>query len=158
MSRRVLIIIDVQKGFVTRHTQKVVDNIQKHLNSTHYDVVIQSRWENYMGSLYEERLGYHAVGNTAETDMVIKDHTDHVITRTAYSCITDRCIKLLQKDDEIYVCGLETDACVMGTCFSLWDLGYHFYVLEKCTGTNAKDLNDAAFKMMRRQFGKDSVV
>lgn len=158
MSRKVLIIVDVQKGFVNKNTQKAVEAIQRHLAGTRYDVVIQSRWENYMGSLYERRLGYQQVGNTAETEMVIKDHTDHVITRTAYSCITEKCLNVLQKGDVVYVCGLETDACVMATCFSLWDLGFEFYVLKQCTATGAKDLNDAAFRMMQRQFGKDVLV
>lgn len=160
MTRKVLIIIDVQKGFVnTKAAMKVVDLIQKHLKTTHYDLVIQSRWENYMGSQYETQLGYDAVGNSAETEMIIKDYGDHIITRTAYSCLTEKAKKLLQHDDEIFLCGLETDACVLGTCFSLWDNDYrHFHVIEKLTTTNQGRLHEPALQIMRRQFGKTAVV
>lgn len=155
---KVLLIIDVQNGFVKKQTQYVVDNLRKLLSKERYDKIIQTRWENYMGSRYEEQLGYTAVGNTQETDTVFHDVGDIVITRCAYSAYTDKLVKNISKDDEIYVCGLETDACVLGTCFSLWDNGYKFKVIENCTGTNAKDLHKPSIKLMQRQFGKDCIV
>lgn len=160
MARKVLFIIDVQKGFVeNKATAKVVDLIVKHLKATHYDLIIQSRWENYMGSQYETQLGYTAVGNSAETDMLIKGYDDHVITRTVYSCVTDKTKRLLRHDDEIFLCGLETDACVLGTCFGLWDNDYrNFHVIEKLTATCQSKLHEPALQIMRRQFGKASVV
>ena len=158
MARKVLIIIDLQVGFVKKQTQYVPDFIQRLLEREHFDLVVQTRWENYMGSLYEEQLGYQAVGNSAETELVIKEFSDHVITRTAYSCCTDRLMRLIEKTDDIRICGLETDACVMGTLFDLWDMGFRFHVYEKGVGTNAKDLQKPALRMIERQFGKEVLI
>ena len=158
MSRKVLLMIDLQKGFVCKGTEKVVQFVQKLLDKEHFDVIIQSRWENYMGSPYERRLNYQAVGNSSETEMCFPHATDHIITRTCYSCWGPKLEKLINRDDDIYVVGLETDACVMGTLFSLWDNNYNFYVYEEGVGTPDKDLQKAAIRMIRRQFGKGCVI
>lgn len=158
MSRKVLIIIDVQNGFVNKATQYAVDNLGKLLEKEHFDVVVQSRWENYMGSQYEKRLDYQAVGNSYEAELVFPSYADHVITRTCYSCWGPKLEAILQPDDDIYVVGLETDACVMGTLFSLWDHEYRFHVYEKCVATGRKDLQKPALEMIRRQFGKECLI
>lgn len=46
----------------------------------------------------------------------------------------------------------------MATLFDLWDLGYRFHVYEKGVGTTAGDLQEAALRMIRRQFGKNTVI
>ena len=158
MSRRVLIMIDLQKGFVSKPTEKVVQFVVKLLEKEKFDLVIQFRWENYMGSQYEEQLGYQAVGNSSETEMCFPYATDHIITRTCYSCWGPEMERLVNKDDEIFIVGLETDACVMGTLFSLWDNGYKFKVYEEGVGTPDRDLQKAAIRMIKRQFGKGCVI
>lgn len=155
---KVLIIIDVQRGFVKEATEFVPRNIEILLAKERYDKVIQTKWENYRGSRYEKDLGYFGVSDPAETELCIKSHTDCVISRCAYSCVNDELLKVISKDDDIDLCGLETDACVLGTCFALWDLGYRFHVIEQCTGTNAKELHEASIRLMRRQFGTQSVI
>lgn len=158
MSRKVLIMIDLQKGFVSKPTEKVITFVSKLLQKEHFDLIVQSRWENYMGSQYEERLDYQAVGNSSETEMCFQHLTDHIITRTCYSCWGDKLSKLISKDDDLHIVGLETDACVMGTLFSLWDNGFKFHVYEDGVGTPDKDLQKAAIRMIKRQFGKECVI
>lgn len=158
MGRKVLLIIDLQAGFVAKGMDKVVKYVQSLVQSKGWDVIIQTRWENYMGSQYEERLGYNAVGNSKETKMVLDNVTDHIITRTCYTCWGEKLERLIRKDDEIHVVGLETDACVMATLFSLWDNGYHFKVHSSGVATPDKALQAAALKMIVRQFGKDSLI
>ncbi len=158
MARRVLLMIDLQEGFVAKQTQSVIDFVTKLMQKERFDLIIQSRWENYMGSQYERQLNYSAVGNSKETAMCFPNLSDHVITRTCYSCWGEKLKKLLQPEDDIYIVGLETDACVMATLFSLWDNGYKFKVYEKGVGTTQKDLQKSAIAMIRRQFGKDCVV
>ena len=158
MGRRVLLMIDMQKGFIQKPTEKAVQFVEQLLQKERFDLIIQSRWENYMGSRYEEDLGYQAVGNSSETEMCFPNHTDHVITRTCYSCWGEKFKRLLREDDEIFVVGVETDACVMATLFSLWDNNFRFKVYEKGTGTNRRGLQGPAIEMIKRQFGKECVI
>lgn len=156
--RRILLIIDVQKGFIKRGMEKIVSNIQTHLVKEKYDMVIQSRWENYMGSRYETALGYTAVGNTAQTEMLITDHTDHVVSRCQYSCVTDKLLKLIDKGDTLYIAGVDSDACVLASLFDLWDLGFVFYVYRDSTGTSAKGLTAPVLQLISRNFGRGCLI
>ena len=158
MSRKVLLIVDVQRGFIKKGTEKVPANIQAHLHRDTYDLVIQSRWENYKGSKYEMALGYTEVGNSAQTELLITDHTDHVVSRCQYSCITEKMLHLLKKDDTIFVVGVDTDACVLATLFDLWDLGYKFHVYKDCVGTSAKKLQEPVLQLITRNFGKECLL
>lgn len=154
---KVLIIIDVQNEFVNHETEPVVQFIARLLDDEHWDLVIQSRWENCSGSQYETRLGYYA-GYSSQSEPFLKPPGGQIFSRTTYSCVNDKLLKLISKDDDIYVTGLETDACVMATLFDLWDLGYRFHVYEKGVGTTAGDFQEAALGMIRRQFGKNTVI
>lgn len=159
MSSKVLLIIDVQDGFAkSKETKRAVEFIMNKLVPQRWDKIIQSRWENHMGSRYERDLGYCAVGDTKETGMIVSTDGDHVITRTCYSCFCEKLERLLSKEDEIYVCGLETDACVLATLFDLWDHGYRFYVYEDGVATNAKELQKGTLRLITRQFGKDVLI
>lgn len=157
MARKVLVIIDVQNEFINHETERVAQFIAGLLDREHWDLVIQSRWENYSGSQYEQRLGYYA-GHSGRSEPFFKLPGSHSFSRTTYSCADGNLLKLISKDDDIYVTGLETDACVMATLFDLWDLGYRFHVYEKGVGTTAGDLQGAALRMIRRQFGKGTVI
>lgn len=154
---KVLIIIDVQNEFIDHETERVVQFIARLLDDEHWDFVIQSRWENCSGSQYETRLGYHA-GHSGQSEPFFDPPGGYIFSRATYSCANDELLKLISKDDDIYVTGLETDACVMATLFDLWDLGYSFHVYEKGVGTTAGDLQEPAIRMIRRQFGKNTVI
>ena len=159
MAAKVLLIIDVQDGFTkTKEAKKAVDYISSKLIPKKWDKVIQSRWENHMGSRYETDLGYCDVGDTKGTGMLVNTPGDHVITRTCYSCFCPKLEALVSKEDEIYVCGLETDACVLATLFDLWDNGYKFFVYSGGVATNAKDLQKPTLHLIARQFGKGVLI
>ena len=153
-----MLIIDVQRGFIKKGMEKIVPNILSHISREHYDLIIQSRWENYMGSKYESLLGYTDVGNTAQTEMLITDHSDHVISRCQYSCVTERLTRLIDSTDTIYVAGVDIDACVLATLYDLWDLGYTFHVYKDSVGTSAKGLTAPVLQLISRNFGKGCIV
>lgn len=159
MPRKVLVIVDVQSCFVTSKTQPVVDNIRRHLNENEYDVVIQTRWSNVVGSIFDRNLGCVSGCSNEDSEMLIKDDSYYVRThKCRYSGFTKGVVELLKCDDEIYICGLELDTTVLATCFSFWDAGYTFHVLRDCVGTNVESIEETVLSMMVRQFGICSVV
>lgn len=158
MGRKVLLIIDVQRLFITEQTRYLVSKIKRRLALYSYDLVIQSRWVNSEDTLFFKALGYQDGFKWSDGDLAIHDDSHYVITRSSYSCITRELQNLLHDDDEIFVCGLETDACVLASCFSLWDLGYTFHVLRQCVYTSDKDRNAQVLSLMQRQFGSDVLV
>lgn len=156
--RKVLLIVDVQRGFIKKGMEKIVGNIRRHIGSVNYDLVIQSRWENAMGSQYERVLGYTSVGNSAESSLLIEECQEHVITRCQYSCVTDKFLTLVDKEDTVFVVGVDTDACVLATLYSLWDYGYTFHVYKDSVGTSARIPQSALFTLITRNFGKGCLI
>lgn len=53
-----------------------------------------------------------------------------------------------------YIAGWETDACVLGTCFELFDKGVPFRVVTDCVASERQPAHDAALVIMNRNFGK----
>ena len=157
-NRKVLMIIDVQSGFIKKGMDKTVANIEAKLKKNTYDLIIQTLWENYMGSQYEERLDYTDVGNSDQAHMMIQCNTDVIVSRCQYSAITEKMLKHIKKTDTIYVVGVDSDACVLATLFDLWDMGFEFYVYKDCINTSAKGLNDAVLKLIARNFGKKVLI
>lgn len=156
--RKVFLIIDVQRGFIKKGMERIPANIIAHLTQEKYDLVIQSRWENYMGSRYETSLGYTAVGNSAQTEMLITDRTDHVISRCQYSCVVERLLRVVDTEDTIYVAGVDIDACVLATLYDLWDMGFKFHVYKDSAGTSAKGLTAPTLQLITRNFGKGCLL
>lgn len=157
-NRKVLLIVDVQQGFIKKGMEKILTNIEQHLAKEHYDLVIQSKWENHMGSNYEQELGYTQVGNSTQSNLLITDYTENLIVRCQYTCITDKFHKLVDKDDTIYVVGVDLDACVLSTLYSLWDQGYKFHVYEDSVGTPVKALHKPTLQLITRNFGKGCLI
>lgn len=153
MSRRVLLIIDVQRGFVKEQTQPIVEHIQELLQRETFDLVIQAQWKNYVESRFEQELNYSEMKGHEQTALIFENYGAHIITRSQYSCLTDSLRRLIAKEDMIFIVGLETDACVLATLYDLWDEGYHFKVYRDCIGTNCEELQTPALKLIERNFG-----
>lgn len=153
--RRVLLIIDVQKQFLNGNTRRVVEFLQKLLREEKFDCVIQSCWQNSPGSRYETELGYRE-GRDARPLLHCPGET--VLLRANYSATNYELLDLLRSGDEIFVAGLETDACVLATLFALWDRGFCFRVFREGAGTKREELQEPALALIRRQFGAQVLV
>lgn len=148
--RKVLLIIDVQEPFLSEHTRGVPAFLQELLAREPFDLVLQSCWQNEPGSRYETQLAYD---KGREANPLLHIPGERVLIRSTYSAVNDDLRRLLQRDDAVYVAGLETDACVLATLFDLWDEGYSFRVYRQGVGTNRPDLAQPALALIRRQFG-----
>lgn len=85
---------------------------------------------------------------------------DMVFDKTSYSPLTDDFLDFLTKErfDAAYICGIETDSCVLATAFALFDMGIKPIIIIDCCATCAGDeLQSAAIMIMDRAFGKENI-
>ena len=62
---------------------------------------------------------------------------------------------LRQETDEIDIIGCDSDACVLATCFALFDGGYQFKILTPYIYSTGGDvMHNEAYDIMVRNFGK----
>lgn len=154
--RCVCIIIDVQPLFIKERTESVVSSIKRLMKCTRFDLVVQTIWHNNSSSNFFKRLNYTKGIEKENPYLDIK--TNNIVSRTGYSTITEEMKSILSKDDIIFICGLETDACVMATCLDLFSAGYNFYVVTDAIGSNDYEAHNTALYLMQRNFGHRSFI
>lgn len=58
-----------------------------------------------------------------------------------------------QPGDKVVIVGFDTDACVLSTCFDLFNLGVNFKILvDGCWSSGGKYAHKAGLTVMQRQF------
>lgn len=158
----VLFIIDYQRGFLNKNSKEVIKPINSIAIGFKWDRVFQAMWFNSgnENDLIVKNVNYEDCqidGKDASLKRLY--HGAYVIPRVnKYSCITEEVVKLLRYNWNIYITGIETDACVLGTCFSLFDLGIDFKVVSEAVSSKTPELDSMAKAIMRRQFGAGSVI
>jgi nicotinamidase-related amidase len=155
---KTLIIIDLQKEFADDGPKseyvRLVDFINK--ESHLFDKVIATYFKNTDDSFYDRYLDWHTCKDSSESSMeFFIDETSieyHILKKTTYGA---QVTKYLDECDEIYVMGCDSDACVMATCFKLWDEGYKFTVCSDLIYTTSRIfINDDVIQMLKRNFGE----
>ena len=127
---KILIVVDVQDGFIK--TQEHVENVKQIVNLAKYvdfDKVVATKFINYTGSLYEKCFNWSELKTSDTTDLCtpLKPFVDETFTKFTYNCVNDKFIELLiqlnngKLPEQVYLCGLDTDACVLATAIGLFD-------------------------------------
>lgn len=154
--RAVLLVVDLQEEFVKKVTKTNLKRIKDLARSSKVDVSMSGIWVNNPDSNYSRMLGY--TKSVQGTTSILSDAAISLDCRTQYSSLTNQLKSTITKEDVILVCGAETDACVLATCFSLFDNGYSFKVISDLCFTKNEELQQAALTIMKRNFGKNNVA
>lgn len=161
--KQILLIVDVQVGFVGEEQQPVVDGVKNLLEKVSFDDVVFTRFINEPDGLFISQLNWADMQGGPEIEIVpeLRPYAKQVFDKSTYSALTPSLLEHLKQTqpDVVYVAGLETDACVMQTSLSLFDAGYHVKVLGDLVHTGAgSQIHKAGLAMLRRNIGKGNVV
>ena len=155
--QNVLIIIDYQKAFKNSNSEKTIKPINKLAKSFKWDMIIETMWFNSgdESNLYMQNLSYDECQLEDKAGALVKMFPNvHVFPRVnRYSCATEQFLAILNYNMDIYIAGWETDACVLATLFSLFDRGVNFKVVSECVTSKTDEVDEAARKIIKRQFG-----
>lgn len=167
MDDKILIVVDVQNGFIK--TQEHVDNtnqIVALVKSGKFDKIIATKFLNYTGSLYEKCFNWYELKTSDATDLYapLKPFVYETFTKSTYNCVNDKFIELLVQlnngklPERVYLCGLDTDACVLATAVGLFDNKIIPIVLEDyCFSTGGRQYHAAGLKCLERTIGKSQI-
>lgn len=167
MDNKILIVVDVQNGFIKtpEHVEKA-NQIVALAKSGKFDKIVATKFLNYTGSMYEKYFNWSDLKTPDETDLYepLKELVDETFKKTTYGCVNDDFIELLtQLNDyeelgEAYICGLDTDACVLATAVGLFDRTITPIVLEDyCFSTGGELYHEAGLKCLERTIGKNQI-
>lgn len=145
-----LIIVDMQKAFPP--PPKFVDKVRRY--SRRFKRRIFTRFVNPAGSLFRTKLKRRscAPGSEDVELMIAPDEGDVVISKQGYG-LSPAAIRKIRgmRVKRVTVCGVDTDACVLGVMFSLFDAGIECRVRADMCWSSA-GLHREAMKIIEEQF------
>jgi nicotinamidase-related amidase len=155
-----LLIIDLQRGFINQDTCKIVDVVNSAKNYLDYDLCIYTEFYNNDDSSFSRILNWYEFQSEKEREIVIPiQRGELIMSKNTYSAINEdlKCI-LNTGYDKVYVCGVDTEACVLATAYDLFDMGIKpLIIIDACASSGGVSYHSAAALIMRRSFGNDSV-
>lgn len=147
---RAVLIVDVQKAF--RPPEGLVRKIRTY--SHRFSCRIFTRYRNPPQSSFRRLLKQSccAPGST-DLDLLIEPgRGDLVFDKATYGLSPDHLRQLKRRRiDHVTVCGLDTDACVLGVMFSLFDAGFKCHLKENLCWSSS-GLHRPALAIIRSQF------
>lgn len=155
-----LLVIDVQYGFMDKGADRVVAPIAKLVKSWPKEKLFYLKYRNYPGSMFTKHLDWHEFITSEQVDIVSEVLVDDakVFEHFGYSPPPEL-ITQLKNMQNVGICGVDTDACVMAAVFALWDADVRPIILaDYCASSGGEQIHRAALDVMLRQFGTNSVI
>lgn len=160
-SHSLLLIVDVQKAFIHEQTIEVLPVIQELMR--HYAHIAASRFHNVPHSNYVRLLdwqecfkndvGYPFAIRLPENILVVEKSTYNGFTPALQDHLSRLHIQ------EVHLCGVDTDACILATAMAIFDAGLRPVVMARaCASSGGRDLHEAALAVLRRNIGEKQVV
>ncbi len=164
----VLVVVDVQNGFITDHSEPVVSvivDLVRRWQTAHGDVVF-SRYLNYPGSPFERLLGWTKMADGPETELVaelapyVGPHTP-IIDKYIYSLFTPEGTQLVNERGwtDLYLCGIDTDVCVLKTAVDAFERDLTPWILkDACASHAGPQAHNAGLLVAGRSIGVNQII
>lgn len=161
--RKALLVIDVQNYFMNPLTRDLPHKVKKHIekNKHGYQLIVFTHFVNTPKANVYRFLDWKECMNSPDTDIVreLQSVLPYGVTipKDVLSVIKVPQAKKLLDDNkisELYLCGIDTDCCVLATAYDAFDLGYRVNLLEDlCMTSTGKNLHDASVSMFKKNVG-----
>jgi len=157
---RVLLIIDVQAGFIndeTGHIPEAVARLQPH-----FGTVFATRFENPEGSPFRRFMGLARFApGMPETGLAFAPRAGaRILVKHGYSAALPEVLAAAREaGGTVHLCGIATDNCVLATAIALFEAGIRPLVLADCCASHGgRDYHEAGLLLLRRILGEAQVV
>jgi len=164
----VLVVVDVQNGFITEHSQPVVPvivDLVRRWQAAHGDVVF-TRYLNYVGSPFERLIGWTEMVDGPTTELVT-ELTPYVGPRTSvidkyiYTLFTSEGRRLVEERGwtDLYICGIDTDICVLKTAADAFEHNLTPWILkDACASHSGPKAHAAGLFIAGRFIGASQII
>lgn len=159
-----LLIIDVQNGFVkNENTKSIVPSINHLIKTFGQGRVLASKFVNPRGGLWEKLMNWHALKEPPETDFYpeLSVPAGSAYAKQAYSAWNEVVQGFCKEHGitELFLCGIDTDQCVLATAIDVFSAGIRPVVITDCCASSAGTaFHDAALMLLERLIGKEQLV
>ena len=157
-----LVIIDVQKGFLSKETDYIPNKIQQLLDFKKFDHIVGTKFINIEGSPYIKLKGWRGLidEESRKVDPIVLANCEKIFTKTIYSCFDDKFEKYLIENniDKLYFLGIDTDCCVLKSASDCFEKNISFEILiNYCASNGGIQSHAAAITVMERIIGRQAI-
>ncbi|MFE5565985.1 isochorismatase family cysteine hydrolase [Amycolatopsis japonica] len=166
----VLLVVDMQAGFVSSKSAPVVPHVVDLVNrweALGRDVVF-TRFINRPGSQFERLIHWSRFMPGAEEVEIIDELAPHAARAAAvvdkvgqYSPFTTEFTRLVNLHgwSQMVICGIATESCVMKSACDAFEQGYTPWVVtDACASHAGADKHEAGLLVIKRFIGRGQLV
>lgn len=168
LRRAVLVVVDVQVGFINDHSRTVVSGIVD-LVQAWQDAglpIVVARFRNPVGSPYEVITGWTRLRSEAECALApelepLAAGAVALVEKTGSSIFTPGFEQLVREAGwtDVVLCGIDTDSCVYDSAVAAYQRGYRPWLIsDACASSGGAQYHDAALMLARRNIGATQLI
>ena len=161
----VLVVIDMQNGFLEEKSRYVISNVVALATECQQRSIpiVFTRFHNRDGSPYESLIGWRRMRTEIETSITeeLAVFSGQIIDKDFYSAFTTDFEQLLNENDwkTLILCGVDTESCVMKTAVDAFERNLTPVVIsDACASHAGVDVHEAGLMILGRFIGKDQLV
>lgn len=166
--KKALLVIDVQKYFINKFTRDIPGKIVKYLedNKAKFDDILFFKFVNSRQSNWVRLSNWQKMFESPETDIVPElnqfTNQNNLFTKTAFSCFKAKGFTSFIKNkkiNELYLCGLDTHACIYCTTMEGYELGFDIHVIaDLCAASHGLNYHLNSIKALKRNLGDKIII
>lgn len=163
--KHALLVIDVQQFFINTYTKNIPMRIKEFIDKNSFDFVIFFRFINEANSNWY-KSGWKKMMTDEETHIVVElqkyMNKKNTFSKTAFSVFaSDEFKKFIKEKNvtDLYICGLDTHACVYATTLEAYSRGYNVHVIEDlCGASHGDQYHTQAIDMLKKNLGTKIIM
>lgn len=166
--QKALIVIDVQQYLLNQHTKLIPRKIAKFLEKNKdFDFILFFKFINDKNSNWVKILKWERMIAPEETEIAPElkrflSKQNVFIKKAAFSVFrSKKFIKFIKVNNinKLYICGLDTNACVFTSVMEAFERGFEVKVIEDlCATHQGERYHKSAIESLKRNLGKSVVI
>jgi len=158
-----LFVIDLQNGFISENTKHVTQRIKSLLEQNIFEYVLFTRFLNTIDSPYVRYLNWDELLSESEQKIVdeIEPFAKVVFDKNIYTACNAETLAFIKTRNikTVFICGIDTEACVLKTAIDFFENDLIPYVLEYYSASNGGDnYHQAAILVLSQLIGISHII
>ena len=161
MNNSLLLIIDMQRNFINKNTESLISKINELIKTSSYNYIAFTKFINDENSNFYKVLNYKGCKDEYNRDIVIDTKSYKIFNKRTYTSLTSELKEYLKEKniDAVYLCGIDTDACILKTALDLFDNNYNVKVLKNyCMSHSSFENHDMAIHLLKKLIGENNII
>ncbi|MEH2254758.1 isochorismatase family cysteine hydrolase [Nostoc sp.] len=161
----ILLVIDMQNGFMSEKCRHIIPTIIKLIEQflAAGKLVKFTRFINTADSNYVKLIHWSRLMQESETSIIDELQpyiNNNIFDKPYYSAFTQSFSNFifLNKISKIYLCGVETDSCILKTAIDSFERGIEPVIIEDASSSHGgQQAHDAGIFLLKRNIGKNQI-